>query len=627
MSSEHETNPDELDHGEVLARASGHPGPGVLELFRQAFHLPIGSHAKPPEGTKVNPIEFMRDFREAVHFKELDKGLVVAADPIGLIRVLPDGKEEIYLEKLERERKKGQNESVSYGTGKIGNHDVVVVTFNWEFMGGTSGVVAGEKILRAADLAIDKNLPLIMIGDSGGQRQQEAVPALRVMPQTVFALNAFKEKTRQPLIFVTVANMWGGLTASAEPMGDVAIGISNADMGFAGPAVMEKVEGKRPPLGSQSVETRFKTNRTIHVILKNLPDLLHYLERNLDVVGKIGQSAGKSSKLKEISCLYFEKEPVGPYMPSRPLIQIRSHPRSKVPTMHSEIVNPKSVWDQHLVLSSDPRRPDTLYILQHAFDGLTPLFSGRIEENGQIRNLRFPAIIAALAYVNDPRLEETLVRMVIGHQPSYLRLSDGRIAKEHASPTASDYRYQRYMFSFAERLRLQIVTFGDTFGAEATLANDTAAQYREISECQQDQMNHPFFISSYLLGMGGSGGHIGTVSVADYIAMLSGAQEYVAEPRSAAAIIYKNPTLEDIIRTAEGMRPTAESLLALGLIDHIIREPRGGAQNNPLALVRALRENIIGTELEFGNWSPGEIKARREHRMRNSRPIPLHTLT
>jgi acetyl-CoA carboxylase alpha subunit len=216
--------------------------------------------------------------------------------------------------------------------------------------------------------------------------------------------------------------------------------------------------------------------------------------------------------------------------------------------------------------------------------------------------------------------------MVIGNQPNYVRFENGYVGKEHASSTAWDYRYQRDMVSYAKRLGLQITTFVDTFGARPTLSDDEAAQYKVIAECLQDQMDYPYFTAGYLTGIGGSGGHIATDFMADYAVMLSGAQEFVAEPRSAAAILYKEPKQEDIIRTTNGMKPNADFLLSRKLIDHIIHEPEGGAQNHPLEVARMIRDHIVQTELEFGKLSSEDILARRDRRMRDQHPIPIGRL-
>lgn len=609
------TEASAIDYDRVPKLAEDH-GNGILDVLRRILYPPPERRIK-----KIDTIAFVNSFRQATGFKELDGDLVVIEDPVGLIRTLEDGSEETYMEKMAKERSKGKKEAVSYGLGEVGKHTFVGIVFNWEFMGGTSGVVAGEKIARAAQLAATNNMPIIMVVPSGGQRQQEGAAALREMLRTTFTLNQFKKETNQPLIAVLVGNTWGGLMASAIPMADVVIGMADTDCGFAGPGVIEAFEGKRPPDGAQSVENISQTNRNVPVILNTQAELLEYLERTLEIANKINQPPGKPKRLREVSGIYYGY-PFPNHLPWRPKRVLRSHPRTAI-SSPIELAEPKTVWDQHQVLSSDPRRPDPLYILQNGFDGFVPIFSGRIEKGQQGKQLKYPAIVAAIAYIDNRRLRTRLTAMVIGNQPSYLQLSDGKIMKEPANPTAWDFRYQLRMIEFAERLRLPIISFVDTFGARPKLEDDSAAQYEAIANCLKAQSEYPFFTSGYLIGVGGSGGALATYFTGDYAAMLSGAQEFVAEPRSAAAILYKKPTPQDIIRTAEGMQPTVPFLFSRGLIDRIIWEPEGGAQNHPLETVRAIREDITLTWLAVNNLTPEEILKRREQRIRNLRPIPI----
>ncbi|MBI2018743.1 hypothetical protein HYS96_03510 [Candidatus Daviesbacteria bacterium] len=75
------------------------------------------------------------------------------------------------------------------------------------------------------------------------------------------------------------------------------------------------------------------------------------------------------------------------------------------------------------------------------------------------------------------------------------------------------------------------------------------------------------------------------------------------------------------------MKPTASFLAERGLIDKIIREPKGGAQSNPLATALAIREDMIWVELEFGHLTPDQILARRIQRVETSQPILIGHLS
>ena len=585
---------------------------------------------------RINIETFMKDFRAGTHFREIDEDLVLLEDPVGLQRVLPDGSKEIYMDKTAQERAKARNEAVSWGVGRIGNNRVVEIVFNWEFMLGSSGIIPGEKFIRAMHFATaatskatTENLPMIMVCASSGQRQQEAVPGLREMLRTVYALKEFKKKTNQPLIAVLVGNVWGGLTASAVPMADIIIGMEGTNFGFAGPRPIKEFEGIEPSPGSQTVEKSFATNRVVHVILNDQTQLLPYLDKILKLVSSEGQAPQKPKRHKEISGIDFSRQ--GYHVPLRPKRVIRSHPRTEVPMVFRPSPTLNTIWKQHQALRGDLRRPDTVYLLQHAFDGFVPIFSGRVHSEPVANfpmgteHLWYPSIVAALAYIDDPRLQKRLVRTVIGNQQSYHRQPNGKIISDYAYPTAWDYRHELDMIEVAKRYKFQITTFVNTLGARPTLKDEEDAQYQAISSCLEAQLEYPYFTSGYLIGIGGSGGHLATDFTADYAAMLSGAQEFVAVPEAAATILYpKGFTNEDKIRTAEGMKPTASDIFEMGLVDKIVKEPQGGAQNHPLVMALAIREDIIQVELDYGELSSEDILQRRKLRMERLHPVIGH---
>lgn len=607
--------------GDDLAAKANSLDPSLAATFRRWFDAlkpKVDPYHHIIEGrSRIDPIAFAKNFKNATHFKEIDANLVVTEDPVGLIRIV-DGQEETYMAKLALERAKGQNEAASYGIGNIGVNKFVGIIFNWDFLAATSGAVVGEKFMRAMELATNNNLPVVILYSSGGQRQQEAAGALIEMLRTSYAIDQFKKKTKQPLISVLVGNVWGGISASAVTKGDLVIGMTGTDFGFAGRPVIRAVEGEAPPQGSQTVENSFLTNRNVSMVLNTQDELLKTISEFFSILSGEPKTL-KPRKMRETTAMDFDGHGFKTPFKGTSLI---THRRAKIP-LSFKPVTPQTVYEQHQVLRSDPRRPDTLYFLKHTFDWYVPFFSGRLVEDEQGKRLKYPAIVSALAYIDDSRLAGRLKMMVIGNQPGYIRLENGTIMKDHANPTAWDYRRLLKDIESAKRFGYKIITFTDTFGARPSIQDELEGQYDAISDLLTAQLNYPYFTRGYIIGVLGSGGGLATTFRSDYIAQLSGAQEFVAEPNSASAIIYRNPTQDDIVRTAEGMRPTADFSLSRGLIDCIIPEPQGGAQNHPLLTALAVRENIVLTELEFGKLTTDENLTRRGQRMRNLRPIPI----
>lgn len=137
--------------------------------------------------------------------------------------------------------------------GKINNLEVVVAAFEFNFMGGSMGSVVGEKFARAAELALENNLPLVCFSASGGARMQEALFSLMQMAKT----SAVIEKLKQagvPYISVLTDPVYGGVSASLAMLGDLNLSEPFALCGFAGPRVIEQTVREKLPEGFQRAE-------------------------------------------------------------------------------------------------------------------------------------------------------------------------------------------------------------------------------------------------------------------------------------------------------------------------------------------------------------------------------------
>lgn len=570
--------------------------------------------------TKVDATSFARDYRESIGFQEYNQDLVVLCDPIGLTRVLPGGKVETYPEKMQESRRGGLFESASYGKGEIVGNTLASFISNWGFMGASAGAVYGDKLTRLMELATKADLPVFMLYSSGGQRQQEAAGALIEMDHSGHYIRKFKRLRHKPITSILVGDVWGGVPASVVTEGDFVIGMTGTNFGFAGPGVIEGFTGERPPEGVQTVEYSALTNRKVHVVLKDLKELG---EAQGAITSFAYRETGQANYLpvprKEARGLNFDT--LGFHTPLQSTVDRNKGSRAETPLAFGQI-KPDSVYNQHRILRYDSRRPDTEYLIQNAFDGYVPLYTNWTNVRKDGTYLRSPAIIAALAYIDDPRLSKRLWTMVIGNQPSYLKQDNGGVMKEPASPTAWDYRYQIDMMKTAERLRIPVISFTDTLGARPTLDAEANAQYKAISDCLALKDTLRVLQLGFITGVVGSGGGLATTLGRDHLGILDDAQMFVAEPESATRIIVKNPTHEDIVRTTEQMRPTAAFLKEIGIVDSVINT-EGGAQNDPFGVALKIREAIIADYLELGGLSPVGLLRRAEHRLNNLRPIPI----
>jgi len=137
--------------------------------------------------------------------------------------------------------------------GSVKNVPLVAVAFEFKFMGGSMGSVVGERFVRAANVCLEENIPLICFSSSGGARMQEALFSLMQMAKTS-AVIARMNKRGIPFISVMTDPTMGGVSASLAMLGDINIGEPNALIGFAGPRVIEQTVRETLPEGFQRSE-------------------------------------------------------------------------------------------------------------------------------------------------------------------------------------------------------------------------------------------------------------------------------------------------------------------------------------------------------------------------------------
>jgi len=147
----------------------------------------------------------------------------------------------------------GLKDSVIVGTGSLDGIDIVAAAMEYAFIGGSMGVVAGEKITRAIEMALDGRQPVIVISCSGGARMMEGALSLMQMAKVSAAL-ARLDRARLPYISVLTDPTTGGVTASFAMLGDLNIAEPKALIGFAGPRVIEQTIRQKLPEGFQRSE-------------------------------------------------------------------------------------------------------------------------------------------------------------------------------------------------------------------------------------------------------------------------------------------------------------------------------------------------------------------------------------
>jgi acetyl-CoA carboxylase carboxyl transferase subunit beta len=175
-------------------------------------------------------------------------GDLIAGDPLQF----EDTKK--YTDRLAKTRQDtGLNDALRAAEGKLDKHMVVIACMDFRFIGGSMGSVVGEKIARAADQAIKRKCPLIIISKSGGARMMEAGFSLMQMAKTSAKLTLLAKK-KLPYISIVTDPTTGGVTASFAMLGDLNIAEPKALVAFAGPRVVRETIGRDLPEGFQTSE-------------------------------------------------------------------------------------------------------------------------------------------------------------------------------------------------------------------------------------------------------------------------------------------------------------------------------------------------------------------------------------
>jgi len=159
-----------------------------------------------------------------------------------------------YADRLKDARaKSGLQDAVKLGIGRLEGQMVTIAVQDFDFMGGSLGMAAGEAVITGLETAARRQTPFIMFAASGGARMQEGILSLMQLPRTTVGVQLLRE-ARKPYIVVLTNPTTGGVTASYAMLGDVQIAEPGALIGFAGPRVIEQTIREKLPEGFQRAE-------------------------------------------------------------------------------------------------------------------------------------------------------------------------------------------------------------------------------------------------------------------------------------------------------------------------------------------------------------------------------------
>ncbi len=206
-------------------------------------------YVSPEDGyhVRIGSKEYFEILFDDNEFEELDSKLE-SKDPLKFV----DTKK--YPDRLKQAQERTKlKDAVRTAVGKSNGEDLVIACMDFTFIGGSMGSVVGEKIARAADYALKKKIPFMIISKSGGARMMEAAFSLMQLAKTSAKLAQLAE-AKIPYISLCTDPTTGGTTASFAMLGDINISEPGALIGFAGPRVVRDTTGQELPEGFQTSE-------------------------------------------------------------------------------------------------------------------------------------------------------------------------------------------------------------------------------------------------------------------------------------------------------------------------------------------------------------------------------------
>ncbi|MEO8815196.1 MAG: carboxyl transferase domain-containing protein [Mycobacterium sp.] len=430
----------------------------------------------------------------------------------------------------------GRDEAVLTGEGRVNGRRVAVIASDFDFLAGSIGVAAAERITAAVRRATAERLPLLASPSSGGTRMQEGTVAFLQMVKIAAAVELHKRAHLPYLVYLRHPTT-GGVFASWGSLGHVTLAEPGALVGFLGPRVYQQLYGEPFPAGVQTAE-----NLQRHGVIDGVIPV-KWLRRTL----------GRALKV-------ILDGPAGPP-------ELMAADAGPIPDV--------SAWDA--VLSSRrPDRPGVRMLLRH---GATErvLLSGTGEGDAAT------TLLALARFRGRPAVLVGQQRRV-GGSPA-----GGR--QPQIGPAA--LREARRGMALAAGLRLPLVLVIDTAGPALSADAEQGGLAGEIAHCLAELVTLAVPTVSVLMGQG-SGGPALAMVPADRVLAAQHGWLAPLPPEGASAIVFRDTDHAPQLSAAQGIR--SADLLAAGIVDVIVGE-RPDAADEPIDFVKRL-SGAIAVELD-----------------------------
>lgn len=479
----------------------------------------------------------------------------VGDDPLHFTDRIP------YAQRLVDARKEtGCNDAITTADGTIGGIPSTVCVLNGDFMMGSMGRAAGDGIVASIEHAIAQKRPFIMTTSSGGARMQENILSLMQMARTTVAINRLHENGI-PYIVLLTDPTFGGVTASFAMLGDIHIAEQGARIGFAGRRVIEQNIREKLPSNFQTADYLYEHGMVDMVVPRT--ELHDRLAKILAVLTKQSRSP------KEINVA----TPTSDSKPARGMGETAAYDK--------------------VLLARNENRPHFLDYINGIVEDWTYLAGDRSFAED-------PAMGSGIGFWRG------IPAVIIGQEQG----RDIATRQKHRFGMANPdgYRKAQRMMRLAEKFELPIISLFDTAGAFAGREGEERGQSQAVASSIATGLSVKTPYVAVNVGQGGSGGAI-AIGTGDRVLMMENAIYSVIAPESCASILWKDNKYKAV--AAQAMQLTANDMMRMRVIDHIIPESAGGAHTDWNTTMEHLSTAVADQIRELQKVPASKLPARR----------------
>lgn len=272
--------------------------------------------------------------------------------------------------------------------------------------------------------------------------------------------------------------------------------------------------------------------------------------------------------------------------------------RAKADKLLTDTYRRLTPW-QKAQVARHPERPHFKHFIENMFDEYMPLAGDRAFADDQ-------AILGGFAKIDGRRV------VIVGHEKG--DTTESRLKHNFGMGKPEGYRKAIRLMELADRFGLPVISLVDTSGAFPGVQAEERGQAEAIARSTEKCLSLGVPMVAVIVGEGGSGGAI-ALAAANRVLMLEHAVYSVISPEGCASILWR--TNEKAADAAQAMKITAADLEKLGVIDHIVPEPVGGAHREPNLAMAELGKALTEQLDDLAGMNAKEIKAERRQKFLN----------